>query len=104
MNTLVSAGSLARENRQFHGTKGVSAGCRSQGFIPAFRDASSGRTYPSRFADGRLAPIHLLDGLPEKLVLERSTAGAVTAVKHTVISGFLLDGRFYTRDQAAALV
>lgn len=103
MNALLSVGALARENSQFHGTSGVSAGGRSLGFIPAFRDSVSGRAYPSRFADGRPAPIHLLDGLPETLVIERRPDGTVTAVKQTVVSGFLRDGQFYTRDQAATL-
>ena len=102
MNTPFSVDTLARENRQFRHTAGVSQGCRSRHFVPAFYDAATGRSYPSRFADGRPAPLHLLDGLPENLVLKRDRSGAVKAVRHTIIAGFLRDGQFYTRDQAAA--
>jgi hypothetical protein len=31
--------------------------------------------YLSRFADGRLAPVHLLDGLPDSVVLARGACG-----------------------------
>ncbi len=103
MNTSYSVDTLARENRKFHNTGGVSAGCRSQRFMPAFFDVATGLSYPSVFTDGSQAPLHLLDGLPENLILERNSAGRVTAVRNTVISGFLRDGRFYTRDQAAAV-
>jgi len=82
----------------------VSAANRSYRFIPAFYDAATGQAYRSRFADGRPAPIHLLDGLPEPLVLERTPAGAVRAAIDTVTAGFLRAGRFYTREQAAAAV
>ena len=55
----------------------------------------------SQTRNGRPAPLHLLDGLPESLVIERSAAGIVKAVKKTVTAGFLLMGQFYTREQAA---
>lgn len=102
MKTLCSIETLVRENRQYRGTGGVSAVNRSQRFIPAFCDTATGHTYRSRFADGRPATIHLLDGLPEPLVMERTPAGTVTAAKDTVTAGFLRGGRFYTREQAAA--
>lgn len=93
--------SLARENRRFAGTKGVSAAHQHDRFRPAFLDSDTGVIYPSRFADGRPAPCHLLDGLPAHLVLER-IRGRVKAVKKSVISGFVRAGRFYTREEAAA--
>jgi hypothetical protein len=67
-------------------------------------DVETRAVYPSRFADGRMAPFHILDGLPDELVLARSACGRVAAIKPSVISGFLRAGRFYTRDDAAALV
>ena len=45
--------------------------------------------------------MHLLDGLPEHWVAERDPEGRVTRARTGVVSGFLRDGRFYTRDQAA---
>jgi hypothetical protein len=104
MTERFSIDTLVEQNHRFHGTAGVSAGNHSRGFVPAFFDEAQGRTYRSRFANGTPAPIHLLDGLPEELVLERSPAGAVKAVKRSLISGFLRDGCFYTREEAAALV
>ena len=104
MNTLFSIATLVRENREYRDTGGVSANNRTHQFIPAFCDTATGEAYRSRFADGRPAPIHILDGLPEPLVVERTSTGAVTAAKDTVTAGFLSDGRFYTREQAAAMV
>ena len=104
MKALFSNETLVQENRHYINTGGVSAVNRSHRFIPAFRDTATGQAYKSRFADGRPAPIHLLDGLPEPLVVERTPAGAVKVVKHTVTAGFLREGRFYTREQAATVL
>jgi hypothetical protein len=57
--------------------------------------------YPSCFADGRPAPFHILDGLPEDVVIERSARGRVRSVKSSIISGFERGGFFYTRRAAA---
>ena len=92
---------LRQENRLFHGTRGVSQNNGGAGFHSAFRDNATGCVYLSRFADGRPAPMHLLAGLPDEVVLERDTAGRIIAVKNTVIAGFVRANRFYTREQAA---
>ncbi|MBL8482231.1 MAG: hypothetical protein JNJ60_08555, partial [Rhodocyclaceae bacterium] len=39
---------------------------------------------------------------PDELVLARSPSGRVSSIKHSVVSGFVLEQRFYTRDEAAA--
>jgi hypothetical protein len=93
---------LQLENVVYQGSGGVSAENRCFGFRPAFRSTETGDVYPSRFADGRLAPIHLLDGLPDELVVARSATGKVISVKDSVESGFILNGCFYDRDQAAS--
>ena len=95
---------LRRQNRQFHSTGGVSQENRSSGFLPAFLDSSTGAVYLSRFADGRIAPMHLLDGLPSEVVRKRTTSGRITAVCDTMIAGFIRDNQFYTRDEAASIV
>lgn len=92
---------LQQENRTYRGSGGISEENRSMGFRPAFLDTETDRIYVSRFADGRPAPFHLLDGLPEELVLARHPGGRVAAVKASIISGFVRFGRFYTRDEAA---
>lgn len=95
---------LKRENACYQGSGGVSQGNRSFGFRPAFFDVETAAVYLSRFADGQPAPFHLLDGLPDEVVLSRNTTGRVAAVKQTLVSGFVLEGCFYTREQAACKV
>ena len=92
---------LRRENSVFAGTGGVSQGNRSSGFLPAFYDAESGSVEVARFSDGAPAPMHLLDGLPEEWIQRQRPSGRVVAVKDSVVAGFLCQGRFYTREQAA---
>lgn len=92
---------LAHENTAFHGSGGVSANNRHFGFQPAFRNIETGCVYASRFSDGRLAPIHMIDGLPDEVVVGRSATGKVTLVKDSVQAGFVLDGNFYDREEAA---
>lgn len=92
---------LRRQNETFRGSGGVSAGNRAQGFRPAFYDMDTGIVYPSRFASGLEAPMHLLDGLPDDLVVSRLANGRVEAVKPGIVAGFVLHGQFFTRQQAA---
>lgn len=95
---------LQEQNRRFKGTQGVSQENRGSGFVPAFFDSSTGTVHRSCFADGRPAPMHLLDGLPAELVIERSPSGRVTAVRESVQAGFVRNGKFYTREQAAKAI
>lgn len=104
MKAEMSPVQLQRENQCFQGRGGVSAENRDEGFRPAFLDTETDTIYRSRFADGRPAPFHLLDGLPDALVLARAAGGRVLSVKSTVISGFVRGGCFFDREQAAAAV
>jgi hypothetical protein len=101
MNQAMTESVLRRENRQFRGRGGVSEENRSIGFQPAFLDADTGKVYASSYANGLPAPFHLLDGLPDELVLTRHSTGKVAAVKKSITSGFVREGRFFTREQAA---
>ncbi len=92
---------LEDENRRYTGRGGISEETRGLGFLPAYLDSATGNIHLSRFADGRRAPIHLLEGLPEQLVLRREASGKVVAVKDSVSAGFVREGRIYTREQAA---
>ena len=98
---LLTETELKRENNVHVGTGGRSQENSGLGFRPAFFDFATQKIYPSRFADGRLAPFHLLDGLPEEVVIDRTPNGRVVAAKATLISGFVRDGFFYTRTAAA---
>jgi hypothetical protein len=92
---------LRRETQQFRGSGGISEENRGHGFRPAFFDTETRKAYLSRFASGAPAPCHILDGLPDEVVLERNAAGKVSCVRPTLISGFLLEERFYSREEAA---
>ena len=92
---------LCLENLAYAASGGVSRGNRSSGFVPAFLDAITGEAYRSRFADGSPAPFHLLEGLPASLLLG---SGDSIRAREGLISGFLRNGTFYTRAEAAEAV
>ena len=104
MKTTLSPQQLHIENRHYRGRGGVSEENRSEGFRPAFLDTQTQQVYPSCFIDGRPAPCHLLDGLPDEVVLERNAGGRVVSVKTSIVSGFVRGDRFFNREQAAAEV
>lgn len=95
---------LLAENERFQGHGGTSAETAGHGFRPGFLDTDTATIYPSRFADGRPAPLHLLDGLPEALVAERDANGRVARLHGSVVSGFVRGDTFYTRAEAARLL
>lgn len=95
---------MVSENRAFEGTGGVSGHNREHGFVPAFRDSLTGIVYASRNPDGTPAICHRLDGLPDELAAERDESGRIISVRPSVVAGFERNGRFYTREQAAAAV
>ena len=73
-------------------------------FQPAFLDFGTQTIYPARHADGRLAHYHVVDGLPDKLIVDRTMGGRVVAVKASLIEGYVRNGYFYTRTAAARAV
>jgi hypothetical protein len=101
--SILTSQTLARENREFYRTGGRSEENRGFGFRPAFMDSETGIVYASRFRDGSDAPFHLIDGLPDAVVLRRHASGGVAAVKCSVVSGFVRNGEFYRREEAAYL-
>lgn len=92
---------LQSQNSEFAGTGGVSPNNQDLGFVPGYLDTRTGQTMVSRFADGRPAPIHVLDGLPDSCVAARDASGKVTHAASTVVAGFLRNGEFFTRASAA---
>lgn len=103
MNARMSAAVLERQNEEFSGTGGRSQENRAWGFRPAFMDVTTRVIYRSCFADGTWAPVHLLDGLPDEVVASRDANGRVESVTASIVAGFVLDGRFYSREEAARL-
>lgn len=101
MLTKNKASRLVTENQQFAGTGGVSEGNTKACFIPAFQDSCTGQVEVSRFQDGRPAPFHLLDGLPDAWITQRDLQGRVIEIKTSITSGFIRLGKFFTRQQAS---
>lgn len=91
---------LQAENRQYAGTGGVSENNAAASFLPAFLDSHTGRIEISRFGDGRPAPCHLIDGLPDEWVMKHEASGRPIGVRGNVVSGFVRFGRFFTRQEA----
>jgi len=98
---ILSAQLLNNQNCLFGGSGGVSRNNRGAGFVPGYLDLHSGLSVVSCFADGRPAPVHVLDGLPDDWVAHRDACGRVTKARAGVVAGFLRNGRFYTREEAA---
>ena len=92
---------LREENETYAGTGGVSENNCMQHFLPAFRDEQTGRVELARKADGSQAPVHLLCCLPDEWVTERDAEGQILALRDSVVAGFVRDGLFYTREEAA---
>ena len=104
MSRPMSAQSIRKENLAFAGTNGVSQNNRGQRFLPAFRDEETGRVELARFANGKVAPAHLIVGLPSEWATARGQDGSILAVKSTITAGFVRDATFFTREEAAAAV
>lgn len=95
---------LTKQNQRFHGLGGVSRKNHAHGFKPAFCDMSTGNLYFSMYANGELAPIHLLDSLPEKLLAKCSESGKFRSTVETVVAGFVSEDQFFTREEAAMVI
>ncbi len=104
MAQTMTVRTLEMENRTFAGTQGISQLNRHMRFVPGFLDQETGSVYVSCRDDGTPCLVHILDGLPEHLVVERNACGKVSSIKGSIVAGFLRDGRFYTREQAAKAV
>ncbi len=92
---------LRNENLLYARTRGVSRNNRSVGYVPAYLNSATGESAESRFADGTPAPIHLLDGLPDTWIQERDADGHVVCTCPGIVAGFLRNGCFFTREEAA---
>ena len=95
---------LQHQAAVYLGTGGVSAENRQFGFKPAFLNRESGECALSCDACGAPAAIHQFDGVPESWVALRDASGRPVALKSSVVSGFMRNGQFFTRDLAAQMV
>lgn len=101
MNMKLTVTDLQTQNAVFQGSGAVSRENRCHGYIPAFLNQDTGEVYLSRDAAGNLSMIHQLVGLPASVILERDKQGRAIAVKGCVLSGFVLEGQFYSREECA---
>ena len=95
---------LRQENLAYIGTGGVSANAENAKLVPAFQDIETGRIEIARLQNGCPASVHLIVGLPEEWAVEHDLCGHISAIKATVIAGFVRDKTFYTREQAAQMI
>ncbi|WP_286238085.1 hypothetical protein [Neptuniibacter halophilus] len=104
MSAIHQSARLLRENQVYAASGGVSAGNRHCGFRPAFMDSLTGETVLCCFADGRPSPCHYLETVPADWVTRRDEQGRVTEIRESIVSGFVSQGQFYTRQEAADFV
>ena len=104
MKQTVTQKDISHESMIYRGSGGVSAENRAYGFRPAFFDRDSGRVYLACDAGGTPSAVHCFDGLPDDLVMLRDESGRPTEVKSSVTAGFVREGCFFTREQAAQVV
>lgn len=93
---------IAEENAAIGGagSRGTSQGEMGR-FVPCFRCKTTGEVFFPLDANGNIAPIHLLNGIPERFVTSRGLDGGALSVCPDIESGFYRDGQFYTRKEAA---
>lgn len=94
---------LRRENDDFQGTPGVSENNRHARFQPAFQDLSTGHVEVSRLKTGEPAAVHIISFLPMDWAEIMDGDGHILALKPDVVSGFVRDGVFYTREELAGV-
>lgn len=104
MGRQYTAMKLHQENLAYAGTGGVSQNNRRARFLAAFQDTATGRVELARFENGKPATMHIFNGIPDEWILQRDKHGHPLALLETIQAGFVRESKFYTREEAAALV
>lgn len=94
---------LRRENEEYAGTRGISENNAGTGYQPAFLDKRSGRIEIARTRVGLPATCHLIDWLPREWARTITDSGRVSSLRPEIITGFVRDGVFYTREELSSL-
>ena len=89
-------------SQAFRGTCGESLEAVRHRFLPAFIDLKDGRVELARLADGQPAPMHLICHLPLEWAVQCDAQGHVIELKDSIEAGFVRDGRYFSREEAAA--
>ncbi len=90
-----SADKVERTNAHSNSDSGVST------FIPAYYDTQTDTVYLSRYKNGSVAPVHVLDSIPKELLSDMNKSDTNNGeLSQKVIVGFIFNNKFYTRAQA----
>ena len=92
---------VTRESATYLGTCGESVVAGQHKFLPAFCNRVDGRVELARLPNGKPAPMHLIAALPKAWAARCDEGGNVVELIDSVIAGFVKNGRFYTREEAA---
>ncbi|WP_250657739.1 hypothetical protein [Alkalimarinus coralli] len=90
---------LSDENKLFAGTLGLSQNNAEYGFCPAFRNEKTKQVLLSRTANGKVSPVHLLEGLPQNWFFPNTQDDQARVLLDEITSGFVRQGIFYTREE-----
>lgn len=90
---------LSDENKLFAGTMGISQNNFEYGFCPAFRNEKTKQVLLSRTANGKVSPVHMLDGLPNDWFCQNKQGNQARVLLDEITSGFVRQGVFYTREE-----
>ena len=93
---------VTAESQPYNGTCGESVVACQHQFIPAFCNSADGRVELARLPNGKPAPMHLISALPQAWAARCDNDGNVLELIDSIVAGFVKNGRFYTREQAAA--
>ena len=92
---------VARASLAFRGSCGESEVACRHAFVPAFRNSSDGCVEIARLGDGNPAAMpHSY--LPSEWAARSDAQGNVLELIASVEAGFVRDGQFYSRAEAAA--
>ena len=95
--------SLVEESARFVGSCGDSATATQHHFLPAFCNRADGRVELAKLPNGQNAPMHLICALPEAWASKCDSDGTVVELIDGIVAGFVRNGHFYTREEAAEL-
>lgn len=93
---------VTRESEPYNGTCGESVVACQHKFLPAFCNREDGRIELARLPNGKPAPMHLIAKLPKVWAARCDGKGNVLELIDSIVAGFVKNGRFYTREEAAA--
>lgn len=93
---------VARASLAFRGSCGESEVACRHAFVPAFRNSRDGCVEIAKLADGNPAAMHLISHLPGEWAARCDAQGNVLELIAGIEAGFVRDGQFYSRAEAAA--